>query len=210
MAVRVQHGRWVARVVVTVAAFAVGAFAVGTLAVGAVAVGAGGVAASAPSAGTASAGTASAGTASAGAVAAPSEYEAPVSRLRVLRAFDPGAWTYGPGHRGVDLAAAEGSIVRAAAPGRVTFAGRIAGRGIVVVAHADGVRTEYEPVQPSVQAGQTVIRGQPIAVVRGGHAGCRASCLHWGARRGPVYFDPLVLLRALGPVRLLPWVAVPR
>ena len=31
------------------------------------------------------------------------------------------------------------------------------------------------------------------------------TCLHWGARRGDTYLDPLSLLRPLGPVRLLPW-----
>src|SRR5436305_14430266 len=69
-------------------------------------------------------------------------YSAPVAG-RVVRPFDPPATPYGPGHRGVDLAARAGSPVRAAADGLVTFAGPVAGRGVVVLAHADGITTEY-------------------------------------------------------------------
>lgn len=132
-------------------------------------------------------------------------YRAPVTPVRVLRAFAPPAVRYGPGHLGVDLAADEGAAVRSAGAGTVTFAGSVAGRGLVVVAHPDGVRTEYEPLAPSVHAGAGVAIGTVLGVVRGRHAGCAAACLHWGARRGATYLDPLSLLRPLGPVRLLPW-----
>lgn len=128
--------------------------------------------------------------------------------LRVLRRFDPPATLYGPGHLGVDLAAAAGTEVRSAGPGVVTFAGPVAGRGVLVVAHPDGIRTEYEPVRALVRRGAAVRAGQPVGVVAGPHPGCRAvSCLHWGARRGVAYLDPLALLRPLAPVRLLPWPA---
>lgn len=125
---------------------------------------------------------------------------------RVVRGFDPPTTPFGPGHLGVDLAARQGQAVLAAAAGLVTFAGPVAGRGVVVIAHADGVRTEYEPVKPSVAAGDAVARGAEIATVSGEHPGCPvSSCLHWGARRGEDYIDPLSLLEPLGPVRLLPW-----
>jgi murein DD-endopeptidase MepM/ murein hydrolase activator NlpD len=96
--------------------------------------------------------------------------------------------------------------VVAAATGRVRFAGTVGGRGLVVVDHADGVITEYEPVLPSVHVGVAVARGTVIATVHGMHGACAIDrCLHWGARRDGSYFDPMTLLRALGPVRLLPW-----
>ena len=96
--------------------------------------------------------------------------------------------------------------VRAAADGVVTFAGPVAGRGVVAIAHPDGVSTEYEPLSPAVTAGETVARGAVVGTVTGTHGDCPpGSCLHWGARRGSDYFDPLSLLQALGPVRLLPW-----
>ncbi|MEP6851225.1 MAG: M23 family metallopeptidase [bacterium] len=132
-------------------------------------------------------------------------YRSPVDQLRVLRPFQPPRTQYGPGHRGVDLALAAGGLVRAAATGVVSFAGPVAGRGVVVVLHPDGIRTEYEPVAAAVQRGAAVAAGQTIGTLRGLHAGCAGPCLHWGARRGEVYIDPLGLLRPLGPVRLLPW-----
>ena len=137
---------------------------------------------------------------------APVAYSAPVSPLVVLRGFSAPASAYGPGHRGVDLAAPAGTVIVSAGAGAVSFAGSVAGRGVVVISHADGIRTEYEPVRPTVSAGQLVTRGQPIGVLHGGHLGCPpGACVHWGARRGTVYLDPLLLLRPLGPVRLLPW-----
>jgi murein DD-endopeptidase MepM/ murein hydrolase activator NlpD len=131
-------------------------------------------------------------------------YSAPVGG-RVLRPFDPPTSPYGPGHRGVDLAAAAGTPVRAAGDGTVTFAGPVAGRGVLVIDHPDGITTEYEPVRPLVTRGRLVRRGDVIAAVAGRHTGCADGCLHWGARRGGVYLDPLTLLRPLGPVVLLPW-----
>ncbi|MGJ3561032.1 peptidoglycan DD-metalloendopeptidase family protein [Streptomyces sp. INA 01156] len=49
-------------------------------------------------------------------------------RPRVLRGWEPPETRYGRGHRGVDLAAAPGTPVRAVAAGRVSYAGRVAGR----------------------------------------------------------------------------------
>ncbi|MCF6505822.1 M23 family metallopeptidase [Blastococcus sp. MG754426] len=122
----------------------------------------------------------------------------------VTRPFEPPPHRYGPGHRGVDLAAAPGSPVLAAGDGVVVFAGMVAGRPVVSVEHAGGLRTTYEPVRPSVGAGRPVARGEPLGVLDPGHDGCPvAACLHWGARRGEVYLDPLSLLR-LPRVRLLP------
>jgi murein DD-endopeptidase MepM/ murein hydrolase activator NlpD len=133
-------------------------------------------------------------------------YRPPVAgALQVLRRFDPPRSVYGPGHRGVDLALDPGGAVLAAADGTVRFAGPVAGRGVMVVAHPDGVSTEYEPVRPLVSVGATVHAGQPIGRLSGTHRGCPGSCLHWGARRAGAYLDPLSLLRPLGPVRLLPW-----
>lgn len=134
-------------------------------------------------------------------------YRAPLDGpLDVLRRFTPPATRYGAGHLGVDLRVGADGVVRAAGAGEVTFAGVVAGRGVVVLAHADGVWTEYEPLAPAVRAGARVGAGQPLGRLVGAHRGCPGRCLHWGARRGD-YFDPLALLRRLGPVVLLPWAA---
>ncbi|WP_374250464.1 murein hydrolase activator EnvC [Micromonospora sp. R77] len=121
-----------------------------------------------------------------------------------VRWFDPPPQPWLPGHRGVDLAAPAGAQVRSAGPGVVLFAGLVAGRPVVTVGHADGLRTTYEPVRPTVLPGARVVAGTPLGVLLAGHAGCpAAACLHWGLRRDRDYLDPLTLL-GLGPVRLLP------
>lgn len=108
----------------------------------------------------------------------------------------------------MDLAATPGQPVYAAQSGTVVFAGELAGRPLVSVAHPGGLRTSYEPVRPSVRAGQTVRAGAVLGEVLAGHHGCAAdACLHWGAMWGPAsradYVDPLGLLETT-PVRLLP------
>lgn len=131
----------------------------------------------------------------------------------VVRTFEAPALPYGPGHRGVDLAALPGAPVLAAGAGTVVFAGTVAGRGVVSVDHPGGLRTTYEPVSPTVTAGDHVARGEQIGTVAigtvaFGHASCTApACLHWGVLRGRGhdrdYLDPLRLL-AMARVRLLP------
>ncbi|WP_244924997.1 murein hydrolase activator EnvC family protein [Actinomyces bowdenii] len=114
----------------------------------------------------------------------------------VVEGFDPPAVAWGRGHRGVDLAAPEGSPVRSAGDGVVAFAGMVAGRPVVSVDHADGIRTTYEPVEPVVSAGQAVGRGEVIGTLLAGHRGDGVSALHWGARIGPkTYVNPLRLLQ---------------
>jgi murein DD-endopeptidase MepM/ murein hydrolase activator NlpD len=125
----------------------------------------------------------------------------------VVRAFEAPPTQYAAGHRGVDLAAPPGAAVLAAADGLVLHAGPVADRAVVSLLHRGGLRTTYEPVDPTVRRGGVVRRGDPIATLRPGHEGCpAAACLHWGAlRASPVraYLDPLRLL-STGPVRLLP------
>jgi murein DD-endopeptidase MepM/ murein hydrolase activator NlpD len=113
---------------------------------------------------------------------------------RVLRPFEAPAHRYGPGHRGVDLAGRIGMPVLAALPGRVAFAGLVAGRGVVSV-DTGGLRTTYEPVAAQVRAGEVVAVGDPLGVLTAG-SHCRQPCLHWGLRSGQDYLDPL---RTLGP-----------
>ncbi|MFI1192605.1 murein hydrolase activator EnvC family protein [Micromonospora sp. NPDC020750] len=123
---------------------------------------------------------------------------------RPARRFAPPPQPWMPGHRGVDLVAAPGAVVRAAGSGVVLFAGPVAGRPVVTVGHDAGLRTTYEPVRPGVRAGDRVAAGAPLGRLRPGHPGCpEPACLHWGLRRGAEYLDPLALL-GLGPVRLLP------
>jgi murein DD-endopeptidase MepM/ murein hydrolase activator NlpD len=127
---------------------------------------------------------------------------------RVMRSFDAPSPNWTPGHRGVDLAGTPGQPVYAAAAGTVVFAGELAGRPLVSIAHPGGLRTSYEPVRPSVRAGQRVDVGAVLGELQSGHDGCpAAACLHWGAMWGPAsradYVDPLALV-ASTPIRLKP------
>jgi len=121
----------------------------------------------------------------------------------VVAGFDPPSDPWGAGHRGVDLLGTAGQPVRAALAGRVSWAGMLAGRGVVVVDHGP-TRTTYEPVQASVGVGGTVSAGERIGRLSaaGSHCPPRA-CLHWGWIEDETYLDPLRLVGA-GPVRLLP------
>lgn len=120
-------------------------------------------------------------------------------RPAVVRAFDAPSPNWQRGHRGVDLAGSAGQPVYAAAAGVVVYAGELAGRPLVSIAHPGGLRSSYEPVRPSVRAGQNVTAGTPLGELAAGHDGCAAAaCLHWGAMWGPAaradYVDPLGLL----------------
>lgn len=126
----------------------------------------------------------------------------------VARGFDAPSPDWNPGHRGVDLPGSPGQPVYAAGAATVVFAGVLAGRPVVSLAHPGGLRTSYEPVRALVRVGQAVTADSVIGSLVAGHAGCRAAaCLHWGAMWGPAsradYVDPLGLLRST-PVRLKP------
>ena len=129
-------------------------------------------------------------------------------RPAVIRVFDAPSPDWQRGHRGVDLAGAPDQPVYAAGPATVVFAGLLAGRPVVSLAHAGGLRTSYEPLQPAVRAGQRVDTATVLGRLQAGHPGCpAAACLHWGAMWGPAaradYVDPLGLLAGT-PIRLKP------
>ena len=124
------------------------------------------------------------------------------SATRVTRGADIPEKNWMPGHRGVDLAARPGQDILAAEDGVVAFVGVIVGVPVISIDHADGIRTTYQPVFPSVTVGDAVREGQPIgrmASPNGDHDG-----LHWGAKTGPdSYINPLTLLDA-PTIRLKP------
>lgn len=126
----------------------------------------------------------------------------------VLRGFNAPSPDWNRGHRGVDLAATVNQPVYAAGPATVVFAGVLAGRPVMSLAHPGGLRTSYEPVHTAVRVGQRVDASTPIGALQPGHPGCGApACLHWGAMWGPAaradYVDPLGLLTST-PIRLKP------
>ena len=134
-------------------------------------------------------------------------YEWPV-RGSVILPFELPGTPYGPGHRGIDIAAPFGSPVRAAGPGRVAFAGWVAGSLYVSIDHPDGVRTTCSWLSAvSVRAGDEVRAGQPIGATGSGHPGRLPPHVHFGARVGDLYIDPLLLLgegSLIGLIHLAP------
>ncbi len=129
-------------------------------------------------------------------------------RPAVVRAFDAPSPDWRSGHRGVDLAGSPGQPVYAAGAGSVVYAGPLAGRPVVSLAHPGGLHTSYEPVTAGVRVGQSVGAGAVLGELATGHPGCPvAACLHWGAMWGPAsradYLDPLGLLASM-PIRLKP------
>jgi murein DD-endopeptidase MepM/ murein hydrolase activator NlpD len=83
----------------------------------------------------------------------------------------------------------------AAQDGSVAFAGWVAGALYVSIDHPDGVRTTYSWVSAVwVAKGDSVRRGQPIGATGHGHPEIATPHLHFGARIGSVYIDPMILL----------------
>lgn len=113
----------------------------------------------------------------------------------VVHEFGPPQHRWEPGHRGVDLAAAVGQPVVAPAPGVVTFSGPLAGRGVVVITHPNGLRSTFEPVGGALAVGEAVEPREVIGHLADTPTHCApAVCLHWGVLRGRVYLDPLGLI----------------
>jgi murein DD-endopeptidase MepM/ murein hydrolase activator NlpD len=126
----------------------------------------------------------------------------PVDDRRVSNQFDRPDTEYSAGHRGVDLSGRVGEPVRAVARGRVTFAGSVAGVGVVTVDHGRE-RSTYQPVEPGVKRGDTVSAGEVLGrlVARGSH--CAIACLHLGRLESESYLDPLGRLASVSHVRLV-------
>ncbi|MEV8238945.1 M23 family metallopeptidase [Microbacterium testaceum] len=125
----------------------------------------------------------------------------PVDEVQLIRRYEAPAHAYGPGHRGVDLAA--DSSVRAPAAGRVAFAGMVAGRPVVTIDHGDGLVTTLEPVTTDLAVGDAISRGSPVGgVATGGHTG--PGTVHFGVRLDGEYINPLRLLGGVPRAVLLP------
>jgi murein DD-endopeptidase MepM/ murein hydrolase activator NlpD len=120
----------------------------------------------------------------------------------VVRPWEAPESEYGPGHRGLDVAAARGTPVVAVASGTVTFAGPVGGRPVVTVDHGDGLVSTLDAVDPTVVTGDHVEQGDPVGTTAAGHC-ARQACLHIGARLDGRYVDPAAFLpRAAWPVLL--------
>ncbi|MEX0868618.1 MAG: peptidoglycan DD-metalloendopeptidase family protein [Nitriliruptoraceae bacterium] len=97
---------------------------------------------------------------------------------------------FGPGRRGIHIAAAPGAPVRAAADGVITFAGQVAAETWVTIEHGNGTATTYGPLAAlTVRRGAAIDRGESLGVLADADG-----YLHWGAKRGGAYIDPAGLV----------------
>lgn len=145
------------------------------------------------------------------------------SRPRVIRPFENPAQRWSAGHRGVDLAVPENDRhIYAPAPGKVVFSGTVVNRKVLVIAHPDGRRSTFEPMDETLPVGTRVAAGEVIGTVAGTADGnseqpyrrCSTPCLYWGVRQGGArrdgsgktaeYINPMSLLGSKEPSILLP------
>ena len=145
------------------------------------------------------------------------------SRPRVVHPFEKPAQRWSAGHRGVDLRVPENDRrVYAPAAGKVVFSGTVVNRKVLVIAHPDGRRSTFEPMDEALPVGTTVAAGEVIgtvAVTAGGtgerpYRRCSTACLYWGVRQGGTrgdgsgktaeYINPMSLLGSKEPSILLP------
>ena len=145
------------------------------------------------------------------------------SRPRVVHPFEKPAQRWSTGHRGVDLRVPENDRrVYAPAAGKVVFSGTVVNRNVLVLAHPDGRRSTFEPMDEALPVGTTVAAGEVIgtvAVTAGGtserpYRRCTTVCLYWGVRQGGArgdgrgkdaeYINPMSLLGSKEPSILLP------
>lgn len=125
----------------------------------------------------------------------------------VVRSFEHPGSPFGPGHRGIDYGVPEGSEVRAAAAGTVTFAGAVAGDPAVTIDHGGGLETTYSVLgHVGVSEGQEVRAGSVIGSAGTPH-GYEDAGLHLGVKLDGRYVDPKDHLVSVDPsdaIRLIP------
>lgn len=105
-------------------------------------------------------------------------------------------WRKSGFHHGLDIAGKTNTTIKAAAAGKVSFAGykAIYGR-TVIIDHANGEQTLYAHANKTmVKAGQKVERGEAIATV-GSTGRTTGPHLHFEIRKGDKTFNPLEYLR---------------
>lgn len=105
-------------------------------------------------------------------------------------------WRKSGFHHGLDIAEKTDTPIKAAAPGKVVFAGYKAVYGrTVMIDHANGEQTLYAHASTTlVKPGQRVERGETIAKV-GSTGRTTGPHLHFEIRKGEQTFNPLEYLR---------------
>ena len=120
----------------------------------------------------------------------------------ILRDFEAPLTPWGPGHRGLDLAASSDKILSPVS-GVVSFSGFVVDRPVVTVRTAQGWEVSMEPVASHLPVGSLVSSGEEIGALEAGH--CTSLCLHIGLRVEDRYRSPAKELGVSQRAVLLPW-----
>jgi murein DD-endopeptidase MepM/ murein hydrolase activator NlpD len=101
-------------------------------------------------------------------------------------------------HDGLDIAAAEGTPIRAIEAGEVIYSDQLRGYGnMVIIRHADGIVSVYAHNQNNLaREGQTVARGEVVATV-GSTGRVTGPHLHFEIRKNNAAQDPIQYLPQL-------------
>ena len=104
----------------------------------------------------------------------------------------------------------------------MVFSGTVVNRKVLVLAHPDGRRSTFEPMDETLPVGTMVAAGEVIGTVAVTADGtserpyrrCSTPCLYWGVRQGGArgdgsgktaeYINPMSLLGSKEPSILLP------
>lgn len=128
----------------------------------------------------------------------------PIEPTSIIAGYAAPATRYTAGHRGVDLAASVGAVVSAPADGIVVFAGPVADRPVLSIAHGAGLVSSFEPVIAGRAVGSAVRSGEVVGVVADAPMHCQEGCLHFGVRRDGQYVSPVSLIDGIARAVLLP------
>lgn len=95
-------------------------------------------------------------------------------------------------HTGIDIGGENGSDIRAAADGTVTYADRLGGYGnYVVIDHGNGIQTAYGHCSSiNISVGDNVVRGQKIAYM-GSTGNSTGPHLHFEVKQDGEFLNPL-------------------
>ncbi|MEY2634153.1 MAG: hypothetical protein RIS75_93 [Actinomycetota bacterium] len=101
-----------------------------------------------------------------------------------------------PGHRGLDVAADIGTLVRSPVFGRVVWVGDINHIPMVTIQSRAGFRHTVLPVTTALEVGDRISQREVVGVVELSDHCLVGNCLHWGIKKDGQYYDPRWFLPA--------------
>lgn len=126
----------------------------------------------------------------------------PIAPAATVRPYVAPDTPYGRGHRGIDLVATAGTVLRMPFDGQVSFVGRVVDRTVVTVTDGSEWSLSMEAVESNLSIGDRISRGSVLGHVT---VGPHCTCLHVGVRWRGMYVNPLLVFDSIPRAILLPW-----